>query len=151
GQDRGHDPNRADGHGVVRQGRAGGSRETRRAAEELRSGGCGELPEGRVLERRATRHSRMGESAGPARRPDGRFPPERLHGMRDGGAPPAEHGRRIELRLICHATHTSCASGRTPSKNTSANTGEYGQSCWPSSKQSASPTTRSSGAAWSLS
>ena len=59
-------------------------------------------------------------SKGLARRPDGRLPPERLSGEDHRRPGPEEYVRDLELCLeeICRATHSNCASSRTPSKST---------------------------------
>ena len=48
--------------------------------DAVRAGGRGNVPEGRVLHRRAPGDPRVGRLQGTARRPHGRLPPERLSG-----------------------------------------------------------------------
>ena len=62
------------------------------ASDALRAGGCGDLPEGRILDRRAAGDSRVGAVEGAAGRPDGCVPAERLPGTDHGGARGAEYG-----------------------------------------------------------
>src|SRR6266567_263683 len=103
GQDRGDDPDRDDGHGTVRESGAGGSREAGRLPGALRAGGRGELPERRVLERRAAGDSRMGAIERPACRSHGRLPAERIPGADHGRARCEEHGGGLELCIASNA------------------------------------------------
>ncbi len=67
--------------------------------------------QGRLLHRRPPGDSRVGAIQRPARRPDGRLPPERLPGADHRRARPKERRRGIQLRLrTCLVTLSSSRS-----------------------------------------
>ncbi len=93
-------PDRRHRAGIVRQGRAGGSRQTRPPPGALRTGGCRGVLESGLCYRRARRDPRVATRQRSAGRPADRLPSLRLPGTHPPRACGKEPGRYRQLRLI---------------------------------------------------